>query len=83
MQAFHWVNHGEQPVRSLLVELYLPAFTDFLSRVSLVNKIIYLFYACTSTSISSRISVFQYFLHTFPIILVYTSFVRKVLRLSL
>jgi len=56
-------------MRSLLVELYLCKFPDFVSRVCLVNKILYLFYACTSTSISSRKFVFEYFLNTFPITL--------------
>jgi hypothetical protein len=56
-------------MRSLLVELYLYKFPDFAGRVSLANKIIYLFYACTPTNISSRLFIFVYFLHTFPITL--------------
>jgi len=56
-------------MRSPLVELYLCKFTDLVSRVSLVNKIVYLLYACTSTSNSSRIFVLEYFLYTFPITL--------------
>lgn len=53
-------------MRSPFVELYLCKFSDLVSQISLVIKIVYLLYACTSTSISSRIFVFEYFLLTFP-----------------
>jgi hypothetical protein len=56
---------------SSLVELHLCKFTDLVSRVSLANNIVYLLYACTPTSISSSIFVFEYFLHTFPITLIF------------
>jgi hypothetical protein len=56
---------------SLLVEMYLCTFTYFVSRASLLNKMIGLLYACTPTSISYRIFVFEHFLHTFLITLIF------------